>query len=59
LIQQQGVAALSKTAKVERLQENFAIFDFELKLDEMVAIAALAEPGGRLISPPGLTPDWD
>lgn len=59
LIQQDGVIALSKTAKVSRLAENFAIFDFELSLAEMQAIHALARPNGRLVSPSGLAPEWD
>ncbi len=59
LIQQDGVVALSKTAKVSRLAENFAIFDFELSPSEMQAIHALARPNGRLVSPSGLAPAWD
>jgi diketogulonate reductase-like aldo/keto reductase len=59
LIQQDGVVALSKTAKVSRLPENFAIFDFELSPAEMTAIHALARPNGRLVSPSGLAPAWD
>lgn len=56
---QQGFIALSKTAKPERVAENFAIFDFDLGDDDMSAIAALARPDGRLVSPPGLAPVWD
>lgn len=59
LIQQSDVVALSKTAKLERLEENFAIFDFGLSDDEMRTIGDLATPDGRIISPPGLAPDWD
>ncbi len=59
LIQQSDVVALSKTAKLERLEENFAIFDFVLSDDEMRTIGDLATPDGRIISPPGLAPDWD
>lgn len=56
---QQGFVALSKTAKPERVAENFSIFDFELTDEEMSSIAKLARPDGRLVSPPGLAPDWD
>lgn len=56
---QQGFIALSKTAKPERVAENFAIFDFDLGDDDMSAIAAVARPDGRLVSPPGLAPVWD
>lgn len=56
---QQGRIALSKTAKVERVAENAAIFDFELSEAEMATIDALALPDGRLVNPPGLAPEWD
>lgn len=59
LIQQNDVIALSKTAKLERLEENFAIFDFALSDEEMLMIGDLARPNGRIISPRGLAPDWD
>lgn len=58
-VQQEGVAALSKTAKVERLRENYSIFDFELPADEMAAISALADPNGRIVLEPELAPAWD
>ena len=56
---QQGFVALSKTAKPERVLENFAIFDFVLSDEDMAAIGKLARPNGRLVSPPGLAPSWD
>lgn len=56
---QQGHIALSKTAKPERVKENIAIFDFALDEADMAAIAGLARPDGRLVSPPGLAPEWD
>jgi diketogulonate reductase-like aldo/keto reductase len=59
LVQHEGVIALSKTAKVERVAENFAIFDFALEAGDMAAIDALARPNGRLVSPAGLAPEWD
>jgi diketogulonate reductase-like aldo/keto reductase len=59
LVQQQGVVALSKTANPKRVAENFAIFDFELSGGDMATLHALARPGGRLVSPPGLAPEWD
>lgn len=55
---QQGVVALSKTAKPARLAENFDIFDFALTEAETAAIASLAREGGRIVSPEGLAPDW-
>jgi diketogulonate reductase-like aldo/keto reductase len=56
---QQGYIALSKTAKPERVAENFAIFDFALTEPDMAAIGKLARRDGRLVSPPGLAPAWD
>lgn len=59
LVQQEGVIALSRTTKLERLRDNAAIFDFELTEDEMAAIATLVRPGSRIVNPPGLAPAWD
>ncbi|WP_342249135.1 aldo/keto reductase [Sphingomonas sp. OTU376] len=59
LVQQDGVIALSKTANVARVAENFAIFNFVLEADDMGAIHALARPDGRIVSPAGLAPEWD
>ncbi len=59
LVQQPGVIALSKTARVERLAENLAIFDFTLNKEEMAAIHALARPDGRIVNPGHLAPHWD
>ena len=38
---QRDTAIVPKTSKRERLEENLAIFDFELSDDEMAAISAL------------------
>ena len=59
LVQQEGVITLSKTVSAVRAAENFAIFDFALSPSEMAAIHALAQPEGRIVSPPGLAPVWD
>lgn len=56
---ERGFIALSKTAKPERVAENFDVFDFELSEDDMTAISKLTRPNGRLVSPPGLAPVWD
>ncbi len=55
---QQGIIVIPRTSKPERLQENAAIFDFELSAAEMKAIRALADPNGRRISP-SWAPAWD
>ena len=59
LIQQPGVVALSRTTNPARIAENLAVFDFELAPEEMAAIHGLARPGSRIVSPPGLAPEWD
>jgi 2,5-diketo-D-gluconate reductase A len=43
-----GCVAIPKTARPERILENIALFDFELAVDEMDAIAALDRPDGRI-----------
>ena len=55
---QAGVAAIPRTSRVERLAENIAIFDFELSVEEMRAIAALARRDGRLTDW-AWSPKWD
>jgi 2,5-diketo-D-gluconate reductase B len=59
LIQQDGVVALSRTTNESRLASNLAVFDFELAEPDMAAIHALAQPGSRIVDPPGLAPAWD
>ena len=57
---QQGIVVIPRTAKVERLSGNAAIFDFTLDDDEMARIRALAHPHGRVVnySYAG-APKWD
>lgn len=38
---QRGIVALAKTTRKERMQENLAVFDFELSAEEMATIATL------------------
>lgn len=59
LVQQENVSVLTKTARVSRLAENIALFDFVLSAEDMVAIHALSKPDGRIVSPEGLAPYWD
>ena len=59
LVQQGGTIALSRTSHPDRLAENAAIHDFELPAHDMAAIFDLAEPGSRIVDPPGLAPAWD
>ena len=55
---QQGVIPIPRTAKVERLQENLAVFDFVLSPAEMSEIAGLRQPNGRVVNP-AHAPKWD
>jgi len=59
LVQQRGIVALSRTTQIERLEQNLAVFDFELESADMAAIHALATADGRIVDPPGLAPQWD
>ena len=54
---QQGIVVIPRTSKRERLEENFAIFDFELSDIEMREIAGLAR-GGRIVDWTW-SPKWD
>ena len=55
---QQGIVAIPRTSKIERLSENAEIFDFELSPAEVTEIRGLAKPDGRMISP-SWAPEWD
>lgn len=58
LIQQEGVIAIPKSSRRERLEENFDVFGFALSEAEMDRIFALARPDGRMGSPAFAGP-WD
>ena len=55
---QQGVIVIPRTSKIERLEENLAIFDFKLSDAEMKEIAGLARRGGRIVDWTW-SPKWD
>ncbi|MBP0615425.1 aldo/keto reductase [Jiella mangrovi] len=57
-IEHDGVGAIPRTSKRERLAENLAIFDFELTGDEQAAISALTRRNERLVDP-SFAPHWD
>jgi diketogulonate reductase-like aldo/keto reductase len=57
-IQQPGVAAIPKSGAKAHIRENLDVFDFELGVDEMGRISALARPDGRVVDPP-FAPAWD
>jgi 2,5-diketo-D-gluconate reductase B len=58
-IVQQGLVAIPKTSKLERLAENLAVFDFALSAAEMARMGALTRPGSRLVNEPQWVPEWD
>ena len=47
---QQDFVVIPRTSKVERLSENFAIFDFALSPQEMAEIQKLARPTGSVLT---------
>ncbi len=55
---QQGIVVIPRTSKIERLTENFELFDFELTGSEMAEIRGLARPDGRVVDP-SWAPAWD
>ncbi len=55
---QQGIVVIPRTNKVERLKENFSLFDFDLSDAEMREIAGLARGGGRIVDWTW-SPKWD
>lgn len=44
---EKGHMIIPKSTRVERLRENFAVFDFQLSEEDMAAIAGLDRPDGR------------
>jgi len=46
---QRDLVVIPRTSKIERLSENFAVFDFQLSPQEMADIAKLARPDGSVL----------
>jgi 2,5-diketo-D-gluconate reductase B len=55
---QHGIVVIPRTSRVERLKENFDIFDFELSYAEMREIRGLAHGSGRIVDWTW-SPRWD
>jgi 2,5-diketo-D-gluconate reductase B len=55
---QQGIAVIPRTSRIERLEENFALFDFALSEEEMQDIYRLAHRSGRIVDWTW-SPKWD
>src|SRR5262249_52679957 len=45
---QQGISVIPRTSRIERLSENYSIFDFELSEAEMSEISSIARRRSRL-----------
>ncbi len=58
LVQQDGVAAIPKSATPDNIKNNIDIFDFELSAEDMKKIHALASEEGRQVNP-DFAPQWD
>ena len=57
---QRGIAVIPRTSHIERLSENFAIFDFELSEPEMADLARLTRRNGRIVDYAYAgSPQWD
>jgi diketogulonate reductase-like aldo/keto reductase len=55
---QQDIVIIPRSSKVERLEENIALFDFELSGEEMTEIGKLAQRQGRIVDW-AWSPKWD
>jgi 2,5-diketo-D-gluconate reductase B len=58
-VTQQGVVALCKSNKRDRLIENLGALDFTLSDDQMARITALTSANKRYAALPDWAPDWD
>jgi diketogulonate reductase-like aldo/keto reductase len=56
---QRGTVPLPRTSDPHHAAENLNLFDFQLTPGEMERISRLHEPDGRIIDPPGESPEWD
>lgn len=59
LMQQDGIAAIPRSANPQHFTESLQVFDFELTPQEMQRIFALKRPDGRIANPKGRAPAWD
>ena len=55
---QQSIVVIPRTNKIERLEENFALFDFELSDEEMREVHSLSSRRGRVVDW-SWSPKWD
>ena len=57
-LQLDGVIAIPRSSKIERVRDNFDVFDFTLSEEEMATISLLGTREGRITSP-SWAPAWD
>ncbi|WP_020184626.1 aldo/keto reductase [Methylopila sp. 73B] len=57
-LQLDGVIAIPRSSKIERVRDNFDVFDFTLSEEEMATISLLGTREGRITSP-AWAPVWD
>jgi diketogulonate reductase-like aldo/keto reductase len=57
LVEQDGVAAITRTSNAAHCRDGLDIFDFELDAGDKDAISAL-DDGTRMVDP-GWAPTWD
>lgn len=55
---QQDIVVIPRTSRIERLEENLALFDFALSEAEMAEIRALSQRQGRIVDW-SWSPKWD
>ena len=58
-IAQEGVIAIPRSSKIERVMQSLAAFELTLSAEEMAAITALGSAEGRMVQMPDHAPDWD
>jgi 2,5-diketo-D-gluconate reductase B len=58
-LQHDGVIPLPRSSNLNRITENFTVFDFTLNKEEMQRISALQRAGAKIADPIGRAPKWD
>jgi diketogulonate reductase-like aldo/keto reductase len=58
-VAQDGVIAIPRSSKIERVMQSMAALDLTLSEEEMTAITALGSAEGRMVHMPDFAPEWD